>query len=104
MKRYTIKTNYLKTIDWLNGKIVDWVSAGQQYSLDGEKKQLAQYHYAFNFDGSITSPDGQYAFVFKRLGTKGLLLKMVSYFGKLTAPIIVQKAMSIPRRFLFLIM
>ena len=75
MVRHTIKTNYLKTIDWLNGKIIDWVSAGEEYSLDGQKQQRPKYHYAFNGDGSITSPDGQYSFVYKRLGTKGLLLK-----------------------------
>ena len=75
MKHQTIKTNYLKTIDWLDGKIIDWVSAGQQYSLDGQQKQLAKWHYPFSFDGSITSQDGQYAFIYKRLGTKGLLLK-----------------------------
>jgi len=75
MTRRTIKTNFLQTIDWLNGNIVDWVSAGQQYSLDGQQKQLSKYHYAFSFDGSITSQDGQYAFIYKRLGTKGILLK-----------------------------
>ncbi|MBN9293873.1 MAG: hypothetical protein J0G96_07835 [Flavobacteriia bacterium] len=75
MTRKTIKTNYLQTIDWLNGNIVDWVSAGQQYSLNGGQTQLAKYHFAFSFDGSITSPDGQYSFIYKRLGTKGLLLK-----------------------------
>jgi hypothetical protein len=75
MTRQTIKTNFLRTIDWVNGNIVDWVSAGQQYSLSGQQKQLAKYHYAFSFDGSITSQDGQYAFIYKRLGTKGLLLK-----------------------------
>lgn len=75
MTRQTIKTNFLQTIDWVDGKIVDWVSAGQQYSLDGQQKQLAKYHYAFGFDGSITSQDGQYAFIYKRLGTKGILLK-----------------------------
>lgn len=75
MTKTIIKTNYLQTIDWFNGGIVDWVSAGQLYSLDGQKKQLAKYHYAFSFDGSITSRDGQYAFIYKRLGTKALLLK-----------------------------
>ena len=75
MTRQTIKTNYLQTIDWFNGNIIDWVSAGQQYSLDGTQKQLAKYHYAFSFDGSITSQDGQYVFIYKRLGTKGILLK-----------------------------
>ncbi len=75
MTRQTIKTNFLRTIDWVSGSIIDWVSAGQQYSLTGQQKQLAKYHYAFSFDGSITSQDGQYAFIYKRLGTKGLLLK-----------------------------
>jgi hypothetical protein len=74
MIRYTIKTNYLKTIDWLNGRIIDWCSAGEEYSLDGQKQQRAKYHYG-SFNSSITSRDGQYAFVYKRLGTKGLLLK-----------------------------
>lgn len=75
MTRQTIKTNWLQTIDWVDGNIVDWVSAGQQYSLDGQQKQLAKYNYAFSFDGSITSQDGQYAFIYERLGTKGILLK-----------------------------
>lgn len=75
MTRQTIKTNYLQTIDWLDDGIIDWVSAGQFYSLNGQQQQLAKYHYAFGFDASITSPDGQYAFIYKRLGTKGLLLR-----------------------------
>jgi hypothetical protein len=75
MTRQTFKTNYLKTIDWLNGDIVDWVSAGQLYSSNGQQKQIAKYHYAFGFDASITSQNGQYAFIYKRLGTKGILLK-----------------------------
>src|SRR4051812_6037270 len=75
MTRQTIKTNWLQTIDWVDGNIIDWVSAGQQYSLDGQQKQLAKYNYAFSFDSSITSQNGQYAFIYKRLGTKGILLK-----------------------------
>ncbi|WP_214229625.1 hypothetical protein [Pedobacter sp. B4-66] len=75
MIQQTFKTNCLKTIDWLNGNIVDWVSAGQIYSPDGQQKQIAKYHYAFGFDASITSQNGQYAFIYRRLGTKGILLK-----------------------------
>jgi hypothetical protein len=75
MTRQTIKTNYLQTINWLNDGIVDWVSAGQFYSLNGHQKQLGKYDLVFGFDASITSADGQYAFIYKRLGTKGLLLK-----------------------------
>jgi hypothetical protein len=86
MTRRTIKTNYLQTIDWLNGCIIDWVSAGQQYSLDGQQTQLAKYHYAFSFDGSLTSKDGQYAFIYKRLGTKGLLLKNGEILREINRP------------------
>lgn len=75
MTQQTIETNYLQTIDWFGKNIVDWVSAGQLYSLDGQQKQISKYQYAFGFDGSITSQDGQYAFIYKRLGTKGILLK-----------------------------
>lgn len=74
MRRQTINTNFLQTIDWLQDDLVDWVSGGQLYS-NGSQKQIAKYHYPFNFDASITSEDGQYAFIYKRLGTKGLLLK-----------------------------
>ena len=38
-------------------------------------KANCKISFAFSFDGSITSQDGQYAFIYKRLGTKGILLK-----------------------------
>lgn len=75
MSRQTINTNYLQTISWLGDKIIDWASAGQLYSLDSKVEQINKYHFAYNFDASINSEDGKYAFIFKRLGTKGLLLK-----------------------------
>lgn len=75
MKRQSIKINHLQTISWLGDKLVDWASAGTSYSLDGTISQLNKYHFAFSFDSAITSQDGQYAFIYKRLGTKGLLLK-----------------------------
>ncbi len=54
---------------------MDWGCAGTQYALNGEIKQLHKYHFRFKFDGAITSDDGKYAFIYQRLGTKGLLLK-----------------------------
>jgi hypothetical protein len=74
MKRQSIKTNYLKTICWVNNSIVDWASAGKRYALDGKIDQLCEYTYGFG-DSAITSADGQYAFIYQKLGTKGLLLK-----------------------------
>ena len=71
MTRQTIHTNFLQTIDWVDGTIVDWVSAGQQYFLDGTQKQLAKNHYPFSFDGSITSKDGQSSSSINDLGQRG---------------------------------
>ncbi|BAU52252.1 hypothetical protein [Mucilaginibacter gotjawali] len=75
MERKTITAGFLSTICWLDTAVVDWASAGQLYSLDGKEKQLGKYHYGYNFDSSIVSSDGQYAFIYKKLETKGLLLK-----------------------------
>lgn len=75
MTRQTFKTDSLKTIAWFKDSIVDWASGGQLYAPDGRKGQIGKYHHAFSFDASITSQNGQYAFIYKRLGTKGLLLK-----------------------------
>ena len=75
MKRKTITANYLQTISWFDKTIVDWASAGQQYALDGKVIQLNKYHFAFSFDGAITSALGTYAFIYQRFGTKALLLK-----------------------------
>lgn len=83
MKRHTIKTNFLKTIDWLGDDIVDWSNGGKLYSIDGEQEQISEYYFAFDFDSSITSPDGQYAFIYNRLGTKGLLLKNGKFFREI---------------------
>lgn len=75
MERKTLNANSLNTISWFDNTIVDWSSAGTQYFIDGQIKQLQKYHFAFNFDGAITSTDGKYAFIYQKLGTKGLLLK-----------------------------
>lgn len=74
MVRKSIQTNSLKTICWVNNSIVDWASAGMQYTLDGKARQLCEYTYGFG-DTAITSADGQYAFIYQKLRTKGLLLK-----------------------------
>jgi hypothetical protein len=73
MQIQTITANYLKTICWKDNSIVDWVG-GTTYSLDGTVKKHG-YVYEFSFDSAIGSPNGIYAFVYQKLGTKGLLLK-----------------------------
>src|SRR5687768_2687562 len=74
MRRQTITANYLNTISWLGDTIVDWASGGKQYFLNGENLESNTY-FPFAFDAAITSANRTYAFIYQKLGTKGLLLK-----------------------------
>ncbi|WP_345212767.1 hypothetical protein [Mucilaginibacter gynuensis] len=73
MEIQTIKAGSLSTISWVGDNIIDWAKT-TTYLANGTVKQGGTY-YSFGFDAAITSADGQYAFIYKRLGTKGLLLK-----------------------------
>lgn len=75
MQRQTIKTNNLSTLTWSNDYLIDWANSGRQYFADGQVKELGRYYFAFPFDSAITSEDGIYSVIYKKLGTKGLLLK-----------------------------
>jgi hypothetical protein len=71
----TITANYIKTISWFDGTIIDWANAGLQYAMDGTNVEHYRDSYTYSFDGAITSQGGEYAFIYQKLGTKGLLLK-----------------------------
>jgi hypothetical protein len=75
MEHKTITANYITTICWFDGTIIDWVDAGRQYSMDGTNAKRFTDSYFYTFDGAITSANGEYAFIYQKLGTKGLLLK-----------------------------
>ena len=47
MKRQSINTNHLQTICWVDDAIVDFASAGKQYTFDGRVKELYKYTYRF---------------------------------------------------------
>lgn len=73
--RNTIKLETLKSISWRGDKVIDWANSGKTIALDGSITDLGAYYFAYRFDTAITSQCGTYAFIYKRLGTKGLLLK-----------------------------
>lgn len=75
MKTHNITNKSPQTISWYKGHLIDHLSAGTIHHPDGSTEQLHQYHFGGDFDTAISSEDGTYAFVYKRLGTKGLLLK-----------------------------
>jgi len=75
IKRQTLKAPSIRTLDWYKNKPIDWNSAGTQYQFDGTTNKLQKYHFGFACDAAISSKDGVFALVYKRLGTKGILLK-----------------------------
>jgi hypothetical protein len=71
--RSTFDAHYLKSLAWAGDHLVDWAGSGDRYFLNGETKSMGvSFGY---FDAAIISADGVYTFLYKRLGTKGLLLK-----------------------------
>ncbi|WNG23671.1 hypothetical protein F0U62_06225 [Cystobacter fuscus] len=63
-----------QSLCWSGETLIDWVDGGVQYGLDGK---IADPHvrYAYHFDAAVMSRDGQYAVLYEKLGTKGLLLR-----------------------------
>lgn len=99
MKRKTLKADSLGTVSWFDNTIVDWSSAGTQYHIDGRVQQLQKYHFWLKFDGAINSVDGKYAFIYQKLGTKGLLLKDGELFREINRPYYFSNAYEYPAAF-----
>ncbi len=59
---------------WDGDELVDWVGGGARWTLQGNFTD-ARIRPAFSFDMAATLPGRDYAVVYKRLGTKALLLE-----------------------------
>jgi hypothetical protein len=62
------------SLSWRDDELVDWVGGGRRFSLGGVE-QRASVYYAYKFDAATSSPDGRFAVIYQRLGTKALLLE-----------------------------
>jgi hypothetical protein len=58
---------------WSGEGLVDWVSGGIRYALDGG---ILDPHIrnGYRFDAAVMSQDGRYAVIYEKLGTKAVLL------------------------------
>lgn len=70
----TWKAEGVRSLCWRGKALVDWVAGGVVHGLDGTRRGPA-VSYAYRFDAATATPDGRYAVIFERLGTKGLLLR-----------------------------
>jgi len=61
------------SLTWCGDALVDWVSGGDVFHLDGQRKE-SRVSWGFPFDAACATEDGEYAVVYQRTGTKGLLL------------------------------
>jgi len=64
----------MRSLCWVSDTLVDWVGGGRILHLDGQLEK-PRVIYAFRFDSSVASPCGDYAVIYEKLGTKGLVLR-----------------------------
>lgn len=62
------------SLTWCGDALVDWVSGGNVFHLDGRRKE-PRISWGFPFDAACATEDGEYAVIYQRTGTKGLLLR-----------------------------
>jgi len=70
----TIPAPRVRSLTWVGDTLVDWARGGTRYSLDGTI-EAPSWHLGYRFDASTSTPDGEWAVVYERCGTKGLLLR-----------------------------
>ena len=71
-----------QSLNWLEGDLIDWVSGGAKYSINGDY-QSSGVVFSYRFDAAVQSDNGVYAIIYEKLGTKGLLLKNGSILREL---------------------
>jgi hypothetical protein len=64
----------IDSLCWRGDQLVDWIGGGRAFAADGTE-QPTRVLYGYRFDAATTSPDGRFAVIYERLGTKGLLLR-----------------------------
>ena len=74
INRVTIRASNICSLCWDGDDLVDWAGGGQRYRLDGSIVPR-RFGSTFRFNQSLVSPDGQYAVIYEKLVTKGLVLK-----------------------------
>ncbi len=68
-----IKYPAVRSLVWQDGDLIDWVAGGTRFSSDGSVTR-PPVSYAGDFDAAIATSTGDIAVVYKRLGTKAIVL------------------------------
>ena len=73
-KQHSFMEANIRSLCWRGDELVDWVDGGRGFAPDGTERKGSVLH-GYRFDAATTSPDGRFAVIYERLGTKGLLLR-----------------------------
>ncbi len=73
-KETKIPCTSVQSLAWSDDHLIDWIGGRCRYYLDGSKS-ASGYYYAYSFDACAVSPSGNYAAIYKRLETKGLICR-----------------------------
>jgi len=68
-----LPANGVRSLVWDGESVVDWVSGGKRYRLNGDIVS-ASVRYAYRFDAAVSLVDSNFSVIYTRFGTKGLLL------------------------------
>lgn len=74
VREITIPASRLKSLVWEGDTLVDWADGQVRYHLDGQKT-LRRVSYSYGFDAAVATSDGEFAVIYTRFGTKGLVLR-----------------------------
>ncbi len=69
-----LPAQYVRSLVWCGDALVDWVGGEKTYYLNGASEGSRRI-YAFGFDAAVATLDGEYAIIYTKNGTKGLVLK-----------------------------
>ena len=64
----------VRSLAWEGDVLVDWVSGGTRWTLQGERSDSCLL-LGFSFDMAQSLPGSGYSVIYKRLGTKGVVFK-----------------------------
>ncbi|MFO1522406.1 MAG: hypothetical protein U1G05_10270 [Kiritimatiellia bacterium] len=73
-EEFIIPAKATKSLVWQGATLVDWVSGGTRFELDGTVHRPRML-YDYRFDAALASPSGTFVSIFEKLGTKALLVR-----------------------------
>lgn len=73
-KEWSIEAKGIESLVWRGDTLIDWIAEKTICYLDGSIKDRPG-GYGYRFDAAVESPSGNYAVIYEKLGTKGIIVR-----------------------------